>query len=105
MMLQLYNISSKGQGNTSPAAEFNFRVDPEAAYVVLNEITSSTTIVPLETCSADGIPWVTTFYMATKHDHARPRRSPSEYLVIGLFFFLSVAMSVHYSVTHIKCNL
>ena len=51
-------LPSIGQGNTSPAAEFNFRVDPEAAYVTLNEVTCPITIVPWETCISDGFTWV-----------------------------------------------
>lgn len=47
-----------GKGNVVPSAEFNFYFDPEAAYVVLNELCCPITIVPWETCLAHPLSWV-----------------------------------------------
>ncbi|KAK3096700.1 hypothetical protein FSP39_002518 [Pinctada imbricata] len=47
----------EGKGNTSPAAEFNFRVDPEAACIVLNEFRCPITIIPWEACLSAGFTW------------------------------------------------
>lgn len=40
------------------SAEFNFYSDPEAAYVVLNQLKSPITIVTWETCEKYSLPWV-----------------------------------------------
>ncbi|XP_052790179.1 pyrimidine-specific ribonucleoside hydrolase RihA-like [Mya arenaria] len=47
-----------GKGNITVAAEFNFYFDPEAAYVVLNQLKAPITIVTWETCMEHSIPWV-----------------------------------------------
>ncbi|XP_053381426.1 inosine-uridine preferring nucleoside hydrolase-like [Mercenaria mercenaria] len=39
-----------GKGNISVGGEFNFYFDPEAAYVVLNQLKCPITIMPWETC-------------------------------------------------------
>ncbi|WAR30401.1 YBP2-like protein [Mya arenaria] len=46
-----------GKGNMTVAAEFNFYFDPEAAYVVLNQLKAHITIVTWETCMEHSIPW------------------------------------------------
>lgn len=38
----------KGRGNIMPAAEYNVFKDPESAYIVLNSLISSITILPLD---------------------------------------------------------
>lgn len=38
-------------GNTTKCAEFNFHTDPEAAYIVLQELEGKSTILPWETCT------------------------------------------------------
>jgi inosine-uridine nucleoside N-ribohydrolase len=40
------------------SAEFNFYSDPEAAYVVLNQLKTPITIVTWETCEKHSLPWV-----------------------------------------------
>lgn len=37
-------------GNTTMSAEFNFHVDPEAAHIVLSELSKKITLLPWETC-------------------------------------------------------
>ncbi|WAR05439.1 RIHA-like protein [Mya arenaria] len=55
----LMRLSKKqeGKGNMTVAAEFNFYFDPEAAYVVLNQLKAPITIVTWETCMEHSIPW------------------------------------------------
>lgn len=36
-----------GRGNISPTAEYNFHLDPEAVFIVLNSMILSITILPL----------------------------------------------------------
>lgn len=52
------------------SAEFNFYSDPEAAYVVLNQLKSPITMVTWETCDKHALPWVIllwfTFYAPNK---------------------------------------
>ncbi|CAB0002664.1 unnamed protein product [Nesidiocoris tenuis] len=45
-------------GNKTRCAEFNFHGDPEAAYIVLQEMEGKTTLVPWETCVSAGVPQV-----------------------------------------------
>ena len=47
-----------GQGNKWPGAEFNFRMDPEAAHIVLQEFQCKIMIMPWESCLHNGLPWV-----------------------------------------------
>ncbi|XP_050403119.1 nucleoside hydrolase [Patella vulgata] len=47
----------EGKGNTIQAAEFNFYVDPEAADIVLLNMSCKIYIVPLETCVRSILPW------------------------------------------------
>ncbi|XP_053381444.1 pyrimidine-specific ribonucleoside hydrolase RihA-like isoform X2 [Mercenaria mercenaria] len=47
----------EGKGNMTTSAEFNFYSDPEAAYVVLNQLKSPITIVTWETCDRHSLPW------------------------------------------------
>ena len=44
------NTFVSGKGNISVSAEFNFYADPEAAYVVLNELGRTATLVSWELC-------------------------------------------------------
>ncbi|XP_072016099.1 inosine-uridine preferring nucleoside hydrolase-like isoform X4 [Amphiura filiformis] len=46
----------EGRGNR-PGAEFNFFVDPEAAYITLQEYTCPITVVPWDTCVRNGLTW------------------------------------------------
>jgi len=46
----------------TPAAEFNFYFDPEAAYVVLNQLNSPIMMVTWETCEAHALSWVTLLF-------------------------------------------
>ena len=45
--------TSRGIGNEEITAEFNFFVDPEAAYIVLDFAKIPVVIVPWETCWID----------------------------------------------------
>ncbi|XP_060579042.1 nucleoside hydrolase-like isoform X1 [Ruditapes philippinarum] len=47
----------EGKGNMTTSAEFNFYSDPEAAYVVLNQLKTPITIVTWETCEKHSLPW------------------------------------------------
>lgn len=47
MFLLFWNVFT-GMGNTNDAAEFNFYVDPEAAYTIFEEIGCPITLVPWE---------------------------------------------------------
>ncbi|XP_017840093.1 pyrimidine-specific ribonucleoside hydrolase RihA-like [Drosophila busckii] len=42
-----------GKGNVTKSAEFNFRLDPEAAYIVLERLKSPAFILPWETCISE----------------------------------------------------
>eukprot|EP01086_Lenisia_limosa_P015022 TRINITY_DN4702_c0_g1_i2.p1 TRINITY_DN4702_c0_g1~~TRINITY_DN4702_c0_g1_i2.p1 ORF type:complete len:322 (+),score=68.23 TRINITY_DN4702_c0_g1_i2:56-1021(+) len=50
--------ATTGRGNCTPAAEFNYCADPEAAHMCFNEKFLSKTIVPWEVCLDCPIPWV-----------------------------------------------
>lgn len=39
-----------GVGNKSNAAEFNFGMDPEAAYLIFRDTNKNITLLPWETC-------------------------------------------------------
>ncbi|WAR30402.1 URH2-like protein [Mya arenaria] len=54
------------KGNITVAAEFNFYFDPEAAYVVLNQLKAPITIVTWETCMEHSIPWECYFNLRDK---------------------------------------
>lgn len=45
----------QGMGNKTICAEFNFYMDPEAAYIVLNSVKFPMTILPLESCSDENL--------------------------------------------------
>lgn len=45
-------------GNTTMCAEFNFHIDPEAAHIVLSELSTKITLLPWETCLKTKIPFV-----------------------------------------------
>ncbi|KAL4219576.1 hypothetical protein ACF0H5_022150 [Mactra antiquata] len=47
----------EGKGNMTASAEFNFYADPEAAYVVLNQLKSPITMVTWETCENHPLSW------------------------------------------------
>ncbi|KAH3728635.1 hypothetical protein DPMN_054594 [Dreissena polymorpha] len=51
--------NTQGRGNVLPCAEFNFAVDPDAAFVVLSEMGRNLTVVPWEVnlTAATGQPW------------------------------------------------
>jgi len=51
--------TSRGMGNASAAAEFNFFSDPEAAHVVLRAFGSRVTLVPWEATVDAPLPWAT----------------------------------------------
>uniref|UniRef100_A0A1I8MZ05 Inosine/uridine-preferring nucleoside hydrolase domain-containing protein n=2 Tax=Musca domestica TaxID=7370 RepID=A0A1I8MZ05_MUSDO len=40
----------RGKGNVTKSAEFNFRLDPEAAHIVLESVSKPMMVVPWETC-------------------------------------------------------
>eukprot|EP00062_Callorhinchus_milii_P006896 gi/632948261/ref/XP_007889493.1/ PREDICTED: inosine-uridine preferring nucleoside hydrolase-like [Callorhinchus milii] len=48
---------SAGRGNVSVCGEFNFRTDPEAAYIVLNQFTCPTYISTWEYCIRHPLSW------------------------------------------------
>ncbi|RWS18217.1 pyrimidine-specific ribonucleoside hydrolase RihB-like protein, partial [Leptotrombidium deliense] len=44
-------------GNVTPAAEFNFCFDPEAAHITLKNSQCPVTIIPWEICFYQSLPW------------------------------------------------
>lgn len=52
-------------GNMTVSAEFNFYYDPEAAYIVLNQLTSPITMVTWETCEKHALSWVSRVIFVT----------------------------------------
>lgn len=48
--------NTQGLGNTTPAAEFNFGADPEAAQIVLESLACPVQLTPWETCPEHAIP-------------------------------------------------
>ena len=61
-----------GRGNVTMAAEFNFYADPEAAYVVLNNLRAPITMACWELCLKHSLPWVSHTYTppsSTLHPH------------------------------------
>uniref|UniRef100_T1JI57 Inosine/uridine-preferring nucleoside hydrolase domain-containing protein n=1 Tax=Strigamia maritima TaxID=126957 RepID=T1JI57_STRMM len=49
--------NTEGRGNVTVSAEANFYYDPEAAYIVLNEIQCPITIAPWEMCLKHHMSW------------------------------------------------
>ncbi|XP_072016098.1 uncharacterized protein [Amphiura filiformis] len=47
----------EGRGNKWPGAEYNFRMDPEAAQIVLHEYQCNIMIMPLESCRNNALTW------------------------------------------------
>lgn len=47
----------EGKGNMTVSAEFNFYFDPEAAYVVLNQLQCPITLMPWEVCDRNSLSW------------------------------------------------
>ena len=54
----IFCMLSSGKGNITIAAEFNFRSDPEAAYVVLQSIKCDVTMITWELCQEFALSWV-----------------------------------------------
>lgn len=48
-----YNYNFAGVGNCTMSAEFNFGLDPEAAFIVLDTFKCPITIAPWETCKRE----------------------------------------------------
>lgn len=78
----------EGKGNMTTSAEFNFYSDPEAAYVVLNQLKSPITIVTWETCEKHSLPWE--FYRKLRSGNNR----------ITNFLQKIEQLSVNYSIEH-----
>ena len=53
-----FNFMFIGMGNTIPGAEFNFRCDPEAAFIVLENSQCPIYVAPWELCLKNEIPSV-----------------------------------------------
>lgn len=47
-----------GKGNVTVCAEFNFAMDPESAYIVLEEFICSTYLATWEYCGRNALTWV-----------------------------------------------
>ena len=63
-----YSVLETGKGNTSTiGAEFNFRCDPEAANIVLNQLGCPLTVVGYEVCIDNGLSWVSMLAMPFSH--------------------------------------
>lgn len=56
--LYIMGGNHKGVGNVTPAAEFNFLADPEAAHIVLAGFRGLIYVLPWEACLALKIPYV-----------------------------------------------
>lgn len=54
---QMY-LFSAGKGNVTLCAEFNFAMDPESAYVVLEEFLCQTYVATWEFACRNMLPWV-----------------------------------------------
>ena len=57
---QIKHIVYIGQGNATPAAEFNFCHDPEAALITITHLACPLKVLSRETCSTTIMPWVCT---------------------------------------------
>uniref|UniRef100_A0A4W3JY23 Inosine-uridine preferring nucleoside hydrolase-like n=1 Tax=Callorhinchus milii TaxID=7868 RepID=A0A4W3JY23_CALMI len=55
--LYIMGGNMQGRGNVSVCGEFNFRTDPEAAYIVLNQFTCPTYISTWEYCIRHPLSW------------------------------------------------
>ncbi|XP_043927747.1 pyrimidine-specific ribonucleoside hydrolase RihA-like [Protopterus annectens] len=55
--LYIMGGNMRGQGNRTVCAEFNFALDPEAAYIVMREYTCPTYIATLEYTHDNKLPW------------------------------------------------
>lgn len=55
--LYIMGGNMRGQGNRTVCAEFNFALDPEAAYIVMKEYTCPTYIATLEYTHDNKLPW------------------------------------------------
>lgn len=61
-LIDLIDVCAAGIGNTTPAAEFNFVMDPEAAHVVLTSAACPVQLTPWESCSDHPVCMVSSFY-------------------------------------------
>lgn len=61
------HLNLPGKGNLTPTAEFNFRMDAESAYVVLEEYTCSTHIATWEFTCRNKLSWVRAPNMSKIH--------------------------------------
>uniref|UniRef100_A0AAY4C2W4 Inosine/uridine-preferring nucleoside hydrolase domain-containing protein n=1 Tax=Denticeps clupeoides TaxID=299321 RepID=A0AAY4C2W4_9TELE len=61
--LYIMGGNMEGKGNMTPCAEFNFVMDPESAYVVLEEYLCPTHIATWEFTCRNTLPWVRSVYI------------------------------------------
>lgn len=87
----LSTVNLPGKGNLTPTAEFNFSMDAESAYIVLEEYTCPTHIATWEFTCRNKLSWV----RASQHEQNRVLREH----IVGLtnlyasYFSRSVLMS------------
>lgn len=65
-----------GKGNVSLCAEFNFAMDPEAAYVVLEEFLCPTYMVTWEYACRNALSWVRCEDAANQFPYLLTRKPP-----------------------------